>query len=579
MKKGVTDSTRAAQIRWREWGEGAFHEARDRGLPVLLAIGATWCHWCHVMDETTYSDPDVAARLNTGFIPVRVDTDRRPEVNRRYNMGGWPSTAFLNSEGEVLTGFTYMPANEFKRVLDRVSKVYKETRGLDAWNAGYLEAPPVEGVLDSEIVKRFMAVVEGSFDSRYGGFGTQPKFPYAEALDFALEMYARTGRASLLEVVTRTLDGMARGGMYDRVMGGFFRYSTTRDWSVPHFEKMLEDNAWLLLTYASAYKVTGRDYYRGICVEIVDYLDSTLWRERGGYYGSQDADEAYYGLSLEERRKRIPPRIDRAIYVNWNARMASSLIRASRYLGDPTLMERAETILDALLDEAYTKGEGMCHFVDDDGPHGGGLFEDQIEMCGALLEDPSGDGRSVVARDILAYCLKNYWDERGGGFFDIPTASRGVLRNPVKSLEQNSRAAEVLRRAHGMADWMRGPRDLDSTRVEGYADAALRCLRAFAGSYEKHGLSAAPYAAAALHYLYPVRVEVTGDREDAGTRDALLALASGFFPGVDVLYTGARPDGARGPMVRVCAGTTCLPTACTINDAVRVVGEALRLSE
>ncbi|MGE5485469.1 MAG: thioredoxin domain-containing protein [Ignavibacteriales bacterium] len=580
------DDGTADRIQWREWGESALAEARDRGLPVLLAIGATWCHWCHVMDETTYSDPCVISAVNEGFIPVRVDTDRRPDVNRRYNMGGWPTTAFLNPEGAVLTGFTYAPAAEFKRVLDSVSRVYcespsiREARSLDTGDGGYLDAPPVEGPVDPGIVEAFRSAVERSFDRRHGGFGTQPKFPHAEALDFALEMHARTGNEGLLGIVTRTLDGMAGGGMYDRMMGGFFRYSTTRDWSVPHFEKMLEDNSRLLLTYSSAYRVTGREQYRRVCTEIMDYLDSTLRREAGGHYGSQDADEEYYRLPLEERTERTPPRVDRAVYVNWNALLASSLVRASKYLDEPAYAERAARIIDSLLKEGYARGEGMCHFIDDSGPHGGGLFEDQIEMCSALLDlcaqQPlrrAVDDYRDAARDLLADCLAGYWDERDGGFFDIRVRggkpAAGALKAPVKSLEQNARAAEVLRRAATLAD--------PASLAVDYRDKAERSLRAFAGSHQDHGLVAAPYAIAVLHHLYPVRVEVAGPRDGARTRDALRTMGSEFLPGADVLYTGPLPEGQEGPVVRVCAGTTCLPPAHTVEEAVRVAREAYRL--
>ncbi|NPV69392.1 MAG: thioredoxin domain-containing protein [Firmicutes bacterium] len=601
-------------IQWRTWGPEVFEEAARKSKPVLLAIGATWCHWCHVMDRTTYSDPEVARLVEEGFIPVRVDNDRRPEVNRRYNMGGWPTTAFLNAEGAVLTGFTYVPPEQFKRVLRELSDAYARSPEYHhrPYEAGprhdYGEPAPAAGGVSYEIVKETVAAIEGSFDREHGGFGLQPKFPHAHALDLALEVHARTGNERLLEVVTSTLDNMASGGMYDRVMGGFFRYSTTRDWSVPHFEKMLEDNAHLLRTYAAAYKLTGRQEYRTTAMGILEYLDNTLWRESGGYYGSQDADEGYYALPLEDRRARVAPRVDPAVYANWNAMAASFLIAASRHLDEPALAERAGIVLDTLLEECYAEGKGMRHYSDEGGAKGDGLFEDQIWMCSALLDAHASGAFAAktgeylrVARDLLEACLDQYWDEEHGGFHDIAAGltsgdgAAGALKTRVKSLQDNARAAEVLRRAAFVAGLRTGP-EYESWREPAYYLAkAEACLKAFAGSWREYGLIAAPYAAAVLHYLYPVTAEVVGGSDTHAAAEFAGRLSGYFIPGVDVMH-GARDGGTAhdgsatprdsrpapggpvdGPAVMVCAGDRCFAPSTSIGEAVETIQAASRL--
>ena len=287
---------RAAEIRWRPWGEPAFAEARRLGRPVLLSLSAVWCHWCHVMDETSYSDPRVIAAVNEHFVPVRVDNDRHPDVNRRYNMGGWPTTAFLAASGDVLTGGTYLPPDQMLESLARVKAFFDANQakilalggeraadgdgaamarltGMPLRGEQAMEAlggdPDVPGDISAEVA---LQVVRG-FDPVCGGIGAEPKFPQPDVYAFMLAYgllrgagdpdHVPDGGSALLrparvrEVVRATLTAMAGGGLYDGVEGGFFRYATQRDWSVPHYEKMLEDNARLILLYLEAVTARG----------------------------------------------------------------------------------------------------------------------------------------------------------------------------------------------------------------------------------------------------------------------------------------------------------------------------------
>ena len=374
---------RAAEIRWRPWGEPAFAEARRLGRPVLLSLSAVWCHWCHVMDETSYSDPRVIAAVNEHFVPVRVDNDRHPDVNRRYNMGGWPTTAFLAASGDVLTGGTYLPPDQMLESLARVKAFFDANqakilalegeRASDGDGAAMakltgrplngepaLEAlegdPDVPGDISAEVA---LQVVRG-FDPVGGGLGAEPKFPQPDVFGFMLAYgmlrgagdpeHVPEGSSALLrparvhEVVRKTLTAMASGGLYDHVEGGFFRYATQRDWSVPHYEKMLEDNArlaWLYLEaslHAAERDLGDTELYRRAGEGAIDYLLATLWRDDvPAFGGSQDADETYYLLDAAGRADLATPFVDPTVYVDWNALAARALLRGASVLGRPEL--------------------------------------------------------------------------------------------------------------------------------------------------------------------------------------------------------------------------------------------------
>src|SRR5688500_14237906 len=339
----------ASPVQWMEWSPAAFERAHREDKPILLRISAVWCHWCHVMDETTDADPEVARRMNEWFVPVRVDNDERPDINDRYNLGGWPTTAFLTPGGDLITGGTYFPAPTFRDVLERIHESWKERRtDIDAevqrirhrrQERSAAQARAADRALDGGSIARVVESTLDAFDWRYGGFGTQPKFPQPEAVRLLLHAYAATGADAPREAAEKTLimmrtAGEAEGrayGLYDHVGGGFFRYSTTREWSEPHFEKMSDDNARLALAYLDAYRLLGDEIYAGTVRGIMDYVMRKLSDPDGGAYGSQDADGegAYFGLDLLERGRRPQPYVDRRFYTNWNGMMAVAAFEAA----------------------------------------------------------------------------------------------------------------------------------------------------------------------------------------------------------------------------------------------------------
>ncbi len=300
-------------IQWNEWGEEAFATAKRENKPMLLDIGAVWCHWCHVMDRESYDDPEVAKIVNERFVAVKVDRDERPDIDSRYQVavsaisgqGGWPLTAFLTPDGKPFYGGTYFPPDEsygrpsFKRVLTSIADAYHHKNGDVMEQAEMVEvaisrAESFAGGSGKFSPKVIDAIVEAAlkmFDPQNGGFGNAPKFPHPAVLDLLIDQYARSGDEKLRAVFVPTLEKMARGGVYDQLAGGFHRYSVDESWIVPHFEKMCYDNSELLKNYVHAYQVTGSEFFASVARDIIRWMDEWLSnRERGGFYASQDAD-------------------------------------------------------------------------------------------------------------------------------------------------------------------------------------------------------------------------------------------------------------------------------------------------
>jgi uncharacterized protein len=324
-------SARHQPVRWNAWGEAAFALAQAEDKPILLDIGAVWCHWCHVMDRESYEDAEIAALINELFVAVKVDRDERPDVDARYQaavsaisgQGGWPLTAFLTPDGRPYFGGTYIPRDDrygrpgMGRVLLAMAQVWRERRDEALETAGSVMAAIEHnesfsgsgGSLSLELVDKIAASILAQFDARNGGFGSQPKFPHPAALDLLLEVAINRGNERAREAFTTTLEKMARGGVYDQLAGGFHRYSVDERWVVPHFEKMIYDNTELLRNYVHGYQSFVREDFLIIAKEIVAWLDSTMTdRERGGFYGSQDADVGldddgdYFTWTLDEAR-------------------------------------------------------------------------------------------------------------------------------------------------------------------------------------------------------------------------------------------------------------------------------------
>jgi len=322
-------------VQWREWGSAAFAQAQAEDKPILLDIGAVWCHWCHVMDRESYENSEVARLINESFIPVKVDRDERPDIDTRYQtavsaltgQGGWPLTAFLTPDGKPFFGGTYFPPDDrsgrpgMKRLLEAIAHSYRSQREKIYESAAKIaealqnvdQLKQGEGSPDEQIVKAIVENISGMYDAQNGGFGTAPKFPHPPAIDLLLEGYLETRQEWLLTIVTTTLEHMGRGGVYDQIGGGFHRYSVDERWVVPHFEKMSYDNAGLLQNYLRAYQITGNAFFREIAQGILCFLENVLAHPEAGFYASQDADinldddGDYFTWTLEELNAVLDP--------------------------------------------------------------------------------------------------------------------------------------------------------------------------------------------------------------------------------------------------------------------------------
>jgi uncharacterized protein len=300
-------------IQWHEWGDEAFAAAQHENKPILLDIGAVWCHWCHVMDRESYENPETAELINREFIPVKVDRDERPDVDSRYQLaisaisgtGGWPLTVFLTPDGRPFYGGTYYPPIDqwgrpsFTKILRAIADAYRDRRdevlkSADEAMGVLRNAENFAGrrtAFSPQLVGVMVQSALPIFDEKNGGFGSAPKFPHPAALDLLMDWYSRTHEERVATVVTTTLTNMARGGVYDQLAGGFHRYSVDEHWTVPHFEKMSYDNSELLKNYVHGYQVFGLEFYAHIACDIIRWMDEWLSdREHGGFYASQDAD-------------------------------------------------------------------------------------------------------------------------------------------------------------------------------------------------------------------------------------------------------------------------------------------------
>lgn len=313
-------------IWWYPWGEEAFAAAKRENKPIFLSIGYSTCHWCHVMEGDSFENEEVADLMNKHFISIKVDREERPDVDQIYmdvlaamnGRGGWPMSLFLSPERVPFMGDTFVPRAQFILLLRRISDTWKNDRAkidkivgqVSAWldkqrDRGFVNAP----VPDDHVFQRFAERHRQSFDPEYGGFSKQPKFPQSTQLSLLLRIYKRSADPAILELVTKTLDGMARGGMFDQLGGGFHRYSTDAVWGIPHFEKMLYTQALLAVTYLEAYQVTQNPEYALVAQRVLDYLLRDMSRPDGGFYSAEDADsektEGKFYVWTENQLKQV----------------------------------------------------------------------------------------------------------------------------------------------------------------------------------------------------------------------------------------------------------------------------------
>jgi uncharacterized protein YyaL (SSP411 family) len=500
-------------MRWFDWSESAFAEARASGRPVLLFVRASWCRWCRELETQVLGDPRVVRVLEERFVCVKVDKDRRPDIDARYSKGGWPTLAWLDDEAELLASDTYLEVEPLMQRLELVADYYAKNRDSIRARIEELgrerhkeEAGSRAGKLSLEIVEHVGRTIVDTADPIYGGWGREHKFPQTEAIDFALVRWSQTGDNSMLQLATRTLRAMQAGEIHDTVEGGFYRYATQADWSVPHHEKMLDSNAQRLVAYLEAWQVLGDESFRVTAHGILSFLYETLLDpDTHAFKGSQDASPAYAHLPTREARREFgAPPCDPTIFTNWNAITVSALLKASSVLGEPRHAEQALETLEFLRTEMMDGVRGVYHYWDGS-YHLPGMLADHAYLLRAFVDAAQHGGESRFLDDArkLADLSIEQMRSPSGGFYDMAydPSARGVLRHRNRSLLENAVMAEALLRLSALL------------RLDDYADTARETLASFANDYKRYGYFTAGYARAVdLLFHLPIHVTIVGPR-------------------------------------------------------------------
>ncbi|UDM10106.1 DUF255 domain-containing protein [Clavibacter michiganensis subsp. michiganensis] len=450
-------------VDWRPWGEEAFAEARRRDVPVLVSVGYSTCHWCHVMARETFSDPALASRLNEGFVAIKVDREEHPEVDAALitaagaftDQLGWPLNVFTTPEGRTFHAGTYSPPEpraghpSFRQVLDAVADAWTTRRDQVEQGAGQLSAAIREAsergsvaspLPDAAALDRVAAELASFEDAEHGGFGSAPKFPVAPVV-LLLDTLATTGAltperaTATAALVRRTLDAMAVSDLRDPLEGGFFRYSTRRDWSEPHYERMLYDNALLLDAYARA----GDE---DVAAGIVAFLTGTLRRVSGGFASAQDSESTvggsrveggYYALDAAGRGAEEPPAVDGKVLTGWNGLAIGALARAGRAFGRGEWIDAARAAADMLLAE-HVRSDGSLVRASIDGRVSPAVatLEDHGMLADGLLALALATGEvayAMRARAIVDALIAAADDDPqpGAAGFRVPTGADPVL--------------------------------------------------------------------------------------------------------------------------------------------------------
>ncbi len=613
-------------VDWYPWGDEAFERARTEGKAIFLSVGYSSCHWCHVMAHESFEDPATADLMNRLFVNVKVDREERPDVDAVYmqavqaltGRGGWPMSVWLTPDGRPFYGGTYYPDQDrhgmpsFTRVCEVVAEAWADQRDDVEEQANKLTEAIDETVLrtraasglDAAILSTATANVGAQFDPSWGGFGRAPKFPQAMTLDFLCRQLVHDPTPETREMITTTLDAMAAGGIHDHLGGGFARYSTDETWLVPHFEKMLYDNALLTRAYLHGYLATGDERYRAVVEDIVGYVLRDLTDPAGGFHAAEDADSEgiegkfylwsldeirevcggdadevvrYYGVTANgnfvdphtqyggnilhavdrteppteavqrgraalfaRRELRTRPGLDNKVLLGWNALFLSALTEAAATLGRDDWMISARTNAGFLLHELRREDGRFRRSWR--APYVA-YAEDYAALLEALLTLCELDDVSWLAdaRDVADEMLRLFSDTDGGGFYTTGHDAEVLVVRPKDLFDDATPSANSLA-ANGLL------RLGALTGDRSYEDPAVAILEMLAGAMTSHPTGFA-YLLGALerHVRTPIEIVIVGERDDPRT-GALRKEVTGRLIPASVTVT-ADADDAELPLL------------------------------
>ncbi|MBA3734744.1 MAG: thioredoxin domain-containing protein [Actinobacteria bacterium] len=595
-------------VDWYPWGDEALARAREEDKPILLSVGYAACHWCHVMEHESFENDATAALMNEHFVPVKVDREERPDIDSVYmdavvsltGQGGWPMTVFLTPAGQPFFGGTYYPPEprhglpSFRQLLQAIADAWRERRSDIERDAGAITeqlrrtAEPSREPLTSSLLTDAVRGLRQQFDPEWGGFGQAPKFPPASVLEFLL-------RRGELELATKTLDAMAAGGMYDLVGGGFHRYSVDRTWLVPHFEKMLYDNALLVPVYLHGWLVTGNERYRDVATETLDYMLRELSLGEGGFASAEDADtDGVEGLTytwteeddvpgellqpfehgrliirgtldpelraqlFDERARRPKPLRDDKAIASWNGLALAALAEAGRRLERDDYLDAARSLGVFLLGPLSTADGRLFRSWRAGQAQHSGVLEDYADVANGLYElhVATGELRWLEeSRRIAVLAVDLFGDPQHGGFFLTPRDGEELVARKKEFDDHptpsgNSMLAYVLLRLARL--W--GDQELERQAVGVFRFVAPLLPRA--PSAFGHALNALD-----LHFSAPRELAVIGPPDSEVARAALqpfdpnAVVAFGPSDEVPLLAGKNLVDGR--PAVYVCESFAC----------------------
>ncbi len=596
-------------VDWYPWGEEALTRARTENKPILLSIGYSACHWCHVMAHESFEKEEIARLMNENFINIKVDREERPDIDAVYMKaiqsitggGGWPLTVFLTPAGNPFYGGTYFPPEDrhglpgFAKVLTVASDAYRNhgnwvqqaTQQIITALNTTANNKTTTGRLTSNILRQAYSAIEQSSDRENGGFGEAPKFPQPMVLEFLLRYYLRTHEEDALEMVTTTLEKMASGGIYDQIGGGFHRYATDSHWLVPHFEKMLYDNALLIRAYLHSYLVTKRPLFRRIVEETVDYVLREMTTPEGGFYSAQDADSEgeegryyiwsldelkrilgdelagviidYYGVTsrgnfegfnilhvagnrqageladvisqaksllIEEREKRAKPGRDDKVLASWNGLMLTSLSEAASILHRGDCLDAAVANGSFLSDSMTSEGR-LMHTYKDKQSKIDGFLEDYASIIEGLLSlhQAAFGGRWLKeAIRLTDVMVQEFWDESAGMFSDTGTRHQPLFIRPRNTHDGATPSGSSL----ATSVLMQVSRLSGSERFE---QIAMRSLNTVQEYLPRYPLAFGNWLCALDLYLSaPQEIAIFGSRNDPATEDLIDAIIMNWNP-------------------------------------------------
>ncbi|GAC1586460.1 MAG: thioredoxin domain-containing protein [Acidimicrobiales bacterium] len=632
-------------VDWYPWGPEAFDRARREDKAVLLSVGYSACHWCHVMAHESFEDPAVAAVMNDLFVNIKVDREERPDVDAIYmeavqamsGSGGWPMTVFMYPDGRPFFGGTYFPKSSghgrpgFTDLLNAVNEAWTTSReDIEAQAAQLTEAIQARTAVDApaagaevgvspEMLRGTYAALAAAHDGQWGGFGRAPKFPMTTNLELLLRAYVHNRDEATMTMVTTTLDAMASGGIYDHLGGGFSRYSVDAFWMVPHFEKMLYDNALIPRPYLHAWQLSGDDRFRQVVEETVGYVLRDLRSPAGGLYSAEDADsegeegkyyvwrpeeiaavlgddaaavEQWYGVTksgnfegsnilhrpvrgellrphaiedgrrrlLEARGNRIRPGLDDKVLTEWNAMFVATLAEAGAALGRTEWVTEAETIADFLIG-ALRRNDGRWHraWQQESGPKHLAYAVDYAHLIDAFTRLAEASGRATwitEARAVADGLLALFWDDADGGVFTTGTDGEGLL---VRTKDVFDGATPSANSVTAAAMLRLGA----LTGEQRYTDAGHAILRLLHAHLSHHPTAVtAAVAAVDLVVTGITEIVVSGERPDL-----LDAVRSRYLPNAVLswgeafdspLWEGRRPgDPGVSDAAYVCRDFVC----------------------